>query len=89
MVTTFVRSTGGRSKGVWSLIEKTSRANIRLAEMEHSSLKNIILLFRAGPLDVRGVFRDSRVTTELDIGSLRHTLGILTHEDFHAVVDNE
>ena len=39
MVTTFVRSAGRRTKGVWSLLEKASRADIRLAEMEHSSLK--------------------------------------------------
>ena len=33
MVTTFVRSAGSRTKGVWRLIEKASLADIRLAEM--------------------------------------------------------
>ena len=41
------------------------------------------------PLDVGGVSRDGRVTTELDISSLRHVVGILTTEDFHAIDDSK
>ena len=39
MVTIFVCSAGSSSKSVLRLIEKASRADIRLAEMEHPSLK--------------------------------------------------
>ena len=45
MVTTFVRSTGSRTKGVWGLIEKVNRAGIRLAEMDHPSLKKALSFF--------------------------------------------
>ena len=41
MVTTFVRSAGNRTKELWRFIEEASRADIRLAEMEHSSLKDM------------------------------------------------
>ena len=41
------------------------------------------------PLDVGGISRDARVTTELGIGSLRQAVGILTAEDFWPVVDSE
>ena len=41
------------------------------------------------PLDVSGVSRDGRVTNELGTGSLRHAVGILTPEDFPAVVESK
>ena len=41
------------------------------------------------PLDIGGIFRDGRVTTELGTGSLRQTVGILTLEDFQPVVNSE
>ena len=41
------------------------------------------------PLDVGGISRDGRVTTELGTGSLRQAVGILTPEDFRPVVDSE
>ena len=41
------------------------------------------------PLDVGGISRDGRVTTEICTGSLRHTVGILTPEDFRPVVDSK
>ena len=41
------------------------------------------------PLDVGGLSRNGRVTTELGIGSPRQTIGILTPEDFQLVVDTE
>ena len=42
MVTTFFRLTESRTKGVCRLIEKASRADIRLAGMEHSSLEKAL-----------------------------------------------
>ena len=41
------------------------------------------------PLDVGGISRDGRVTTELGIGSLRQAVGILTPEDSQTVVETE
>ena len=40
-------------------------------------------------MDVGGVSRDGRVTTELGTGSLRQAIGILTPEDFRTIVDTE
>ena len=36
---TFVRSAGNRTKGVWRLLDMASRAETKLAEMEHPSLR--------------------------------------------------
>ena len=41
------------------------------------------------PLDVGGLSRGGRVKTELDNGSLRQAVGILTPKDFEPVVDSE
>ena len=41
------------------------------------------------PIDVGGITRDNRVTTELGTGSLRQAVGILTPKDFRSVVDSE
>ena len=41
------------------------------------------------PLDVGGISRDDRFTTELGTGSLGQAVGILTTEDFWSVVDGE
>ena len=41
------------------------------------------------PLDIRGLSRDSWVTTELGTGSLRHAAGVLTPEDLRAVFNSE
>ena len=41
MVTTFVRSAGNWTKELWRFIEEASRADMRLAEMEHYSLNDI------------------------------------------------
>ena len=41
------------------------------------------------PLDVGGLSKDGRVTTELGTGSLRQAVGILTSEDFQPVVDTK
>ena len=41
------------------------------------------------PLDVGGISRDGRVTSELVTISQRQAVGILTPEDFRPVVDSE
>ena len=41
------------------------------------------------PMDVGGITRDDRVSTELGTGSLRQAVGILTPKDFRPVVDSE
>ena len=40
-------------------------------------------------MDVGGITRDDRVSTELGTGSLRQAVGILTPKDFRPVVDTE
>ena len=108
MVTTFVRSAGDRTKGVWKFLSTVCQTDtgIKLAELEHSSLKKCIpfcsgrvpilvhpSLYRSlklrFPIDVGGITRDNRVTTELGTGSLRQAVGILTPKDFRPVVDTE
>ena len=108
MVTTFVRSAGDRTKGVWKYLSTVCQTDtgIKLAELEHSSLKKCLTycsgrvpilvhpsLYRAlklkFPIDVGGITRDNRVTTELGTGSLRQAVGILTPKDFRPVVDDE
>ena len=108
MVTTFVRSAGDRTKGVWKFLSTDCQTDtgIKQAELEHSSLKKCIpycsgrapilvhpSLYRSlklrFPIDVGGITRDSRVTTELGTGSLRQAVGILTPKDFRPVVDTE
>ena len=41
------------------------------------------------PKDIRGLSRDGQVTRELGTNSLRHSVGVLTTEDFRTVVDPE
>ena len=108
MVTTFVRSSGDRSKGVWKFLDavRQSDTGVVLAELEHSSLKRCLpfctgrtpilvhpSLYRSlkvrFPLDVGGVSRKCRITTELGTGSLRQAVGILTPEDFRPIVDTD
>ena len=102
MVTTFVCSAGNRTKELWHLIEEASRTDIRLAEMEHPSFNKYThkvpifvhpCFYRSlklrYPLDVGGISRDGRVTSELGTGSLCQAVGILTPEDLRPVVDSE
>ena len=42
MVTTFVSPISNRTIELWRFIEEASRADIRLAEMEHPSLKKMM-----------------------------------------------
>ena len=105
-VTTFVRTAGNRTRELWRFIQEASCADLRLAELDHSSLKKM-LPFCSGrvpilvhpsfyrslklryPMDVGGITRDDRVSTELGTGSLRQVVGILTPKDFRPVVDTE
>ena len=41
------------------------------------------------PMDVGGISRDDRVSTELGTGSLRQAVGILTPKDFRPIVASE
>ena len=105
-VSTFVRAAGTRTRELWRFIQEASCADLRLAELEHSSLKKM-LPFCSGrvpilvhpsfyrslklryPMDVGGITKDDRVSTELGTGSLRQAVGILTPKDFRPVVDTE
>ena len=108
MVTTFVRSAGDRTKGVWKFLNTVcqTETGIKFAKLEHSSLKKYLpycagrvpilvhpSLYRSlkvrFPLDVGGITRDDRVTTELGTGSLRQSFGILTPNDFRPIVASE
>ena len=108
MVTTFVRLAGDRTRGIWKFLNTVCQIDlgIKLAELEHSSLKKWLpfcsrrvpilvdpSFFRSlkmrFPLDVGGITRDDRVTTELGTGSLRQAVGILTPKDFRPIVDSE
>ena len=108
MVTTFVRSAGDHTRGVWKFLNTACQTDtgMKLAELEQSSLKKY-LPYCAGrvpifvhpsfyrslkvrfPLDVRGITRDGRVTTDLGTGSLRQAVGILTPMDFRSIVASE
>ena len=105
-VTTFVRAAGNRTRELWRFIQEASCADLRLAELEHSSLKKM-LPFCSGrvpilvhpsfyrslklryPMDVGGITRDDRVSTELGTGSLRQAVGILNPKDFRPIVASE
>ena len=72
METTFVHSAGTRTRGVWRLIEKATRADIRLAEMEHPSLKDSLsyCLGRV-PIFVHPCFyRALKLKYPLDVGGV-------------------
>ena len=99
MVTTFVRSAGNFiEEASWTDIrlaemehpslnimstKYTGRVPIYVHPSYYRSLK---LRY---PLDVGGIPRDDRVTSELGTGSLRQAVSILTSEDFRPVVDSE
>ena len=104
-MTTFIRATGDRTKGVWQLLDTVRLTDmcVKLAELEHSSLKRC-LPYCAGRvpilvhpsfysslkvLDVGGVSRNGRANTELATGSLRQAVGILTREDFRHMISTD
>ena len=59
----------------------------RVAILVHPSFYRSLKL--RYPMDVGGITRDDRVSTELGTGSLRQAVGILTPKDFRPVVDSE
>ena len=108
IVTTFVRSAGDRTRGVWKFLSAVCQTDMgmRLAELEHTSIRKCIphctervprlvypSLYRSQklwfPLDVGGITRDDRVTTELGTGSLHQAVGILTPKDIRSVIASE
>ena len=52
MVTTFIRSAGDRTKGVWKFLDTVCQTDtgVKLAELEHSSLKRCFLFAQEGSL---------------------------------------
>ena len=108
MVTTFVRSAGDRTRGVWKFLSTVCQTDtgMKLAELEHSSVKKCIpycsgkvpILVHPSlymslklrfPIDLGGITRDNRVSTELGTGSLRQSVGILTPKDSQPIAANE
>ena len=72
MVTTFVSSAGSRMKSVWWLLDKASREDIILAQLEHPSLKKI-KSFCAGRVLVYvlpSFYRDLKRRYPLDVGGV-------------------
>ena len=89
MLTTFVRSAGNRTKEPWHFIDEASWADVMLADTKNAMLSFYRSLKLRYPMDVGGITRDDRVSTELGTGSLRQAVGILTPKDFRPVVDSE
>ena len=86
MVTTFVRSAGDRTREVPEYVCH-KYTGMKWAELVHPSLdRSLKLRFN---VDVGGITRDNRVTTELGTGSLRQAVGILTPKDFRPIVASE
>ena len=72
MVTTFVCSAGNRTKELWRFIEEASRADMRLAEMEHYSLKDMSTKCTGRvPIYVHPSFyRSLKLRYPLDVGGI-------------------
>ena len=98
MVTTFVRSAGNRTKELWkpvgladmehkSLNVVATKCTGRVPIYAHPSFYRSLKL--RYPVDVGGITRNVRVSTELGTGSLRQAVGILIPEDFRPVVASE
>ena len=71
-VTTFVRAAGTRTRELWRFIQKASCADLRLAELEHSSLKKM-LPFCSGrvPILVHPSFcRSLKLRYPMDVGGI-------------------
>ena len=72
MVSTFVCSAGSRNQEVWKFLEKVSQtdAGVRLAELEHSSLKKMFSFF-AGRVSIYvrpSFYRSLKVRYPMDVG---------------------
>ena len=99
MVTTFICSADSHTHGIWQLLDSVSKANldVRLAELEHPSLKKMQTFCSGGVLIyVHPCFyRVIKLRLPLDVGGLSRDgwviteLGILTPEDFQLIVDTE
>ena len=86
MVTTFVRSAGDRTKGVWKFLSTVCQTDtgIKLAELEHSSLKKCIP-FCSGRVPILvhpPLYRSLKLRFPIDVGILRP-------KDFRPVVDTD
>ena len=74
MVTTFIRSAGDRTKGVWKFLDKVRQTDtgVKLAELEHSSLKRC-LLFCSGRVPILvhpSFYRALKVRFPPDVGGV-------------------
>ena len=83
MVTTFVRSAGDRTRGVWKFLDTVCQIDtgIRLAELEHSSLHRM-LNFSAGRVSTLvhpSFYRCLKVQLPLDVGGMSRN-GLVTTE---------
>ena len=74
MVTTFVRSIGSRTHGVWKFLEEDSQLerDVRLAELQHYSFKKMLAKCSGRvPICVHPSFyRSLKVRLPLDVGGL-------------------
>ena len=74
MVTTFIRSAGDRTKGVWQFLDTVRQTDtgVKLAELEHSSLKRC-LPFCSGRVPILvhpSFYRALKVRFPLDVGGV-------------------
>ena len=74
MVTTFIRSAGDRTKGVWKFLDTVCQTDtgVKLAELEHSSLKRC-LPFCSGRVPILvhpSFYRTLKVRFPLDVGGV-------------------
>ena len=72
----FVRSAGNRTKAVWNFLKKARQADIRLAELEHPSLKKM-LSFCSGrvPIYIHPCFyRSLKLPYSIDVGTAESRL---------------
>ena len=74
MVTTFVRSAGDRTKGVWKFLSTVCQTDtgIKLAELEHSSLKKCIPFYsgRVPILVHPSLYRSLKLRFPIDVGGI-------------------
>ena len=74
MVTTFIRSAGDRTKGVWKFLDTVRQTDtgVKLAELEHSSLKRC-LPFCSGRVPILvhpSFYRALKIRFPLDVGGV-------------------
>ena len=71
-VTTFVRAAGNRTRELWRFIQEASCADLRLAELEHSSLKKM-LPFCSGRVPILvhpSFYRSLKLRYPMDVGGI-------------------